>query len=116
MLKKLPSVKLKNQSKRIVRIFDWMFVKESKKSFGNSGGINGSFLTCFVALRNFLLRRFVMREGIIGFGVPTSRKEVIESSDTGSVTNIKPAKNGIKRCNSKDFTPLGYRSLAGFNH
>ena len=75
-----------------------LYTSQQRKKFGsNAGRVTGSFIAFLFPLGRFHFRETVFRGKVVGIILPDTGKEIIKSSDAGSIPERESAEDGIKR-------------------
>ncbi|WP_242955860.1 hypothetical protein [Lachnoclostridium sp. An181] len=93
---KLLVIKPENKGKWISR-FEFPAFQQRKKFRCSTGRIAGSFIAFLFPLRWFHFRETVFGGMVVGVSLPDAGKEIIKSSDTGSIPERETTEDSIKR-------------------
>ena len=95
-IQKLMLIETESKKKRIFRFQLPAF--QQRKKFGSSAGrVTGSLIAFLFPLGRFHFRETVFRGKVVGIILPDTGKEIIKSSDAGSIPERESAEDGIKR-------------------
>ena len=94
-IQELLMIELENKGKRIFR-FEFPAFQQRKKFGCGTGRIAGSFLAFLFSLGWFYFRETVFRGKVVPVILPHAGKEIIKSSDTGSIPERESAEDSIK--------------------
>ena len=94
-IQELLLIETENKGKRIFR-FEFPMFQQRKKFGCGTGRIAGSFITFPFPLGRFHFRKTILGRKVVPVILPDAGKEIIKSSDTGSIPERETAEDGIK--------------------